>query len=325
LVGGAAVNPEAYEAYLMGRYHWNQRNEKALWKSIEYFQTALEKDPDYALAYVALAEAYIVLADLDFYPPSEAYPKGREFADKALEYDENVAEAHTALAYVKYMYDWDWPAAYVGFRRAIELTPNYATAHQWYAECLCAAGRYDEALGEIDRALELDPFSLIMLTMKADILYTAGRLGEALEEFQRVIEMDPDFVVAHGLLSLRYLCEGMYDDAVDEYTKFMRLMGVSEERLTELKRSYKTSGIVGLSRWQLERFERRSKEGYVNPIDITLAYATLDDMDRAFEWLERAREERASIMALITVDPRFDIMRSDPRFDALVERMELKL
>jgi Tfp pilus assembly protein PilF len=185
------VNPEAYQLYLKGRYYWNKRTEEGFHKAIEHFNQAIEKDPNYALAYAGLADSYILLGNFGLLPPKEEYGKAREAAMKALELDDALGEAHNALANVKAVYDWDWPGAEREYKRAIELNPGYATAHEWYGGLLSELGRHEEALAEIKRAQQLDPLSLIINTVSGWVLMQAGQDDLAIEQLRKTLEMDP--------------------------------------------------------------------------------------------------------------------------------------
>ncbi len=318
-----AVDPGAYEDYLLGRYHWNRRIEEALHKSTEYFESAIRKDPDYAMAYVGLADAYAVMGDWGFMPAGEAYPRAREVARKALAIDSDLGEAHTVLAYVQYVHDWDWGAAERSFKRAIELSPNDATTHQWYAEYLNVVGRHDEAIAEIDRAVGLDPLSLIAQTIRGVILFNAGRSEEGIDQLRAVLDLDPDYWAALRHLLAYYFLEGMEREGLETMDKYLMGSGATEEEIARMHEVYRTSGAAGVQVWAAERLIGISRERYVNPRLIAIWYALAGD-DRAFEWLERACDERAGTIVWLNTDMRFVKLRSDPRFDSLVARMGLR-
>ncbi len=322
LESARTVDPEAYESYLLGRYQWNRRTEEALGKSIEHFESAIARDPGYAMAYVGLAEAYAVMGDWGFMPAREAYPKARDIARRALAMDEDLAEAHTVLAYVKYIYDWDWEGAELGFKRALELNPSDATTRQWYAEFLNVTGRFDEAAVEIDRAVGLDPLSLIAQTIRGVILFNMDRREEALDQLQAVLDLDPDYWAALRHLTAYYFLEGMESQAVETMAKYLAASGATGDEIARMKEIYRTSGAAGVQRWAAGRLIEISSNRYVNPRLIAIWYALSGD-DRAFEWLERAYEERAGALVWLMTDVRYSKLRSDPRFDALVEKIGL--
>lgn len=323
LESAPVVNPEAQKAYLKGLYYWNKRTEEALKKSIEYFELAIEKDPGYALAYVGLANTYQVMSSWGTLKPKDAFPRAIALAEKALEIDDKLAEAHVSLASSKFAYEFDWSGAESSFKRAIELKPNYAIAHQWYAEHLLWNQRYEEAVKEINRALDLDPLSLIINSSQGYILYCTGQLDKALEQFRAVLEMDPDFFPAHYFLQFIYLSEGMYDHAVKELEEVYLHVGVSPEDIMEMRKSYKTSGIDGVYRWQLKVLKELSKQRYINPYNFAVNYAALGKVEKAFEWLE-IEEQSFEGMHLFSVDKRFNDFCKDPRFKALLKKFGLE-
>ncbi len=316
------INPEAYEAYIKGRYHWNKRNREGMLKCIELFQKAIESDPAYALAYAGLADAYIVLGWWDVYPPKEVFPKAKAAALKALEIDDNLAEAHTALAAIQAPFEFDWVAAERGFKRAIELNPNYATAHQWYAEYLASLGRHEEAMEEIQRARELDPLSLIIQSAEAVFLYLDRQYDLAIEQCQKVLEMDPTYLAAHLFLVWSYEAKGMQDEALSETIEVARLWGFDEQIVEELQNAYSREGMKAVHHAFIEISEKEISQGkYVAAYEIALQYAMIGDKDKAFEWLDKAYEERSGRMSYLFVEPQFDSIRSDPRFTELLKKI----
>jgi tetratricopeptide (TPR) repeat protein len=237
--------------------------------------------------------------------------------------EENLAEAQTVLAYLKYMHDWDWDLAELEFRKAIELNPNSATTHQWYSEYLKAVGRPDEAVTEINRAVGLDPLSLIAQTIRGVILYDVGRAEEGLDQLRVVLDLDPNYWPALRHLTAYCFLEGMENEAVDTMEKYLAASGANEEEIDEMNSVYQDSGMTGVNLWLAERLAGRSGEKYVNPRLIAIWFALIGD-DRAYEWLELAYEERAGGMPWIKDDMRFVKVRSDSRFIAIVEKMGLK-
>jgi serine/threonine protein kinase/tetratricopeptide (TPR) repeat protein len=316
-------NSEAYQLYLKGRYFWNKRTGEGMKRGIEYFDQAIRIDPNYALAHAGLADSYNVLGQFGELAPDEAMPRAKAAALRALEIDDTLAEAHASLAMVYEVYEWDWAGAETQFKRAIELNPNYANAHHWYAMFLSAAGRHDEALAEIRRAKEIDPVSLIVSTNEGWILFCARQYDSAIEQLQKSIEMDPSFANAHYKLALVYEAKGMYKEAVEEFLKHEPLSGTSQEKVATLRAAYSESGWEGFCQQQLERLKKAATEGYVSPKYFVLTYLQLGEKDRAFEWLEKAYQERGEVLLYLKVDPRFDPLRSDPRFSDLLRRVEL--
>ncbi|MGH7595064.1 MAG: protein kinase domain-containing protein [bacterium] len=318
------VNPEAHEAYLKGRYYWNKRTEEGLKKASEYFHQAIEKDPAYALAYAGLADAYALLGVFEYLPSKDAYPKAKAAAEKALDIDDMLAEAHTSLAMVRSIYDWDWSTAEREFKRAIELNPNYATAHDWYAVFyLTAMERLDEAITEIKRAQELDPLSLIINSMVGWIFYLARQYDQAIEQYRKTLEMDPHFVFAHNALGSAYQQKGMYEEAIAAFLRAKTVSGDSLQAVA-LGEAYELSGWRGYCRKALDLANEKSKQSYISPYIIARRYADLGEKDQAFEWLQKAYEERISVLLWLKLEPGFDSLRSDPRFTALLKKVGLE-
>jgi len=315
------VNPEAYQAYVMGRYFWNKRTEDGLKKAITYFEQALDEDPGYAMGWAGLADCYNLLAIFDFLPPKEGFPKAKEAATKALELDETLAEGHTSLGYVKDSYYWDWPGAEREFKRAIELNPNYATAHHWYSDHLEIVGRHDEAIAEIKRAQQLDPLSLTINAVAGLRFHTARRYDQAVEQLRKTLEMDPGFAVAHGWLGQAYEQKGQYEDAIAEHEKAREGLPGTAYALAALGHAYAAAGKRNEALRILTDLNERRKTTYVSPYAIGVIHVGLGQEDRALEWLERAYEDRDSWLSWLKADPRLDPLRSDPRFQDLLRRM----
>ncbi len=315
------VNPEAHEAYLRGRYFWSKRTEEGYKKGVGYFEQALEKDPAYALAYTGLADCYYLLATYDFLPPKEAYPRAKGAATKALELDEALAEAHTSLAAVKSEYEWDWLGAEREFKRALELSPNYATGHHWYSDHLGVMGRHEEGIAESKRAQQLDPLSLIINTVVGLRFYQARRYDEAVEQLRKTLEIDPDFAVAHSLLGHTYEQKGQWETAIAEYRKAIRASGGSSYAVPALGHAYAMAGKRDDALRILTDLNQLRKTAYVSPFAIAVIHIALGEKDQAFEWLERAYQEHAPGIVLLKVEPALDPLRSDPRFQDLLRRM----
>jgi len=314
---------EAYQLYLKGRFQWHKRTNEALKKSIDYFNQAIERDPSFALAYAGLADCYVVPAYM--LPPGEKIPKAKMAAMKALELDDTLAEAHTSLARAMTTYDWDWRGAEREFQRAIELNPNYAIAHQWYCGYLEAMGRTPEAIAEGKRALELDPLSPIITFEMGLGFFYARDYDKAIEYYQKTLELDPDFPPAHGQLPAAYEQKRMYDQAITGFQKGTNLKGSREWyfSLSGLAHVYAVTGNKGEAQKLLSEMKDLSVRQYVPADRIALIYAGLGDKDEAFAWLEKAYDERSFNMTWLKVEPRWDSLRSDPRFADLVRRLGL--
>lgn len=322
-------NAEAYQLYQKGRFHWNKRTVPDITKSVEYFQAAIDHDPRYALAYAGLADAYVVLPAYLPAASHDAYPKARSAARRATELDESLAEAHAALAVVLHEYDWKFVESEKEFRRAIELNPNYATAHHWYAEYLLNMGRFDEALAEIKLAQTLDPLSLIINTAVGTFLTARGEYDLAVAQLKKAIEIDPNFARAHFRLANAYESQGLFEEAAAEYEKQAILAGrppaeaVAESRA--LIESFKTSGANGYWRKLIETGEKRlalKSADAPPPLILATYYAQIGDKDNAIAQLEKSyaqREPGILRLNLRTLDP----IRSDPRFQDLQKRIGL--
>ena len=314
-------NVEAYQLYLKGRFFWNKRTQEGLRKGIEYFEQAIKLDPSYALAYAGLADSYNVMGSLGLIKPQEEYAKVEAAACKALEIDETLSEAHTALAWVRFQ-QWDWTGAEAEFKRAIELNPNYATAHQWYAEYLTAMARFDEALAEIGRAQQIDPTSLVINTIVAQTYLNARQYDEAIEQCHKTLELDPSFELAYIYLGNAYIEKGMYEEALAEYQKAKQLEG-TPAMLALTGITYARSGNREGARRALHELMAVSKQKYDPSFNIARIYANLGDRDEAFKWLEKLFDERSGALIFLKVDPQLDKLRTDPRFTDLVRRVGL--
>jgi TolB-like protein/DNA-binding winged helix-turn-helix (wHTH) protein/Tfp pilus assembly protein PilF len=323
LKSAKAINPEAYESYLKGRYFWNKRTADGLKVALAYFNEAIEEDPKYAQAYSGLADTYALLGDWQYavMTPKEAFPKAKAAAIKALELDSALGEAHNSLAFVLDGFDWDLDSGGKEFRRAIELNPGYATAHHWYAWHLSLLGRYDEAIAEMKKAENLDPLSLIINADLAELLVLAHSYDESVRQSRKTIEMDPNFALAHNQLAQAYLQEHRYEEAVLELQKAVQLSGDSPTCIANLARAYVASGKRSEALKLLSDLKKRSNTGYSNASEIAMIYASLGDTDQAMNWLERGYEERFNPGVLLR--PGFDPLRSDSRFQNLVHRIGL--
>jgi TolB-like protein/DNA-binding winged helix-turn-helix (wHTH) protein/Flp pilus assembly protein TadD len=312
--GARPVNPEAYEAYLRGRYYFDRWPDQ-LDKAVESFQRAIEKDPNYAPAFAGLALCYSSMGYVD--SPREAFPKAKVAAAKALEIDESQPEAHAALGFTKLNFDWDWPGAEREFGRAIELNPNNANVRHDYASYLGAMSRFDEAIVEAKRAVSLDPLSLRMNLRLGWAYMIARRYDEAIDQYKKSLELDPNYFQARLYLAWSYTFKGLYPEAFAEYKK-MGGYGSSNNFVGFLNA---VSGRRSEALKVIERMRLRSAQTYVDPYNMAIPYAGLGDQDNAMRLLNKAYEERSAEMPQLKVEPFFDNLRSDPRFQELVRRM----
>jgi len=318
-------NTEAYRLYLMGRYYWNKRKPAAIKQAIAYFDQAIDRDPVYALAYAGLADSYAVPSS--GLPPQERMPMAKSAAMKALDIDETLAEAHASLALVKYRYDWDWPGAEAEFKRAVALNHNYATAHEWYGVYLGQLGRFDQALAELKQAQELEPLSAIIPVDTGIIFYSARQYDQALTQCRKTLELDPDFGLAHQYIGRAYEQKRMYQEAVAEYLKGRALQRRDGPEIIEaLREAYRISGWRGYLRKALDLAlaKERAKKEPGSALDIAELYTRLGEKDSALVWLERAYQARDDRLVALKAGPRFDELRSDPRFADLLRRMGLE-
>ena len=317
------ADPEAYQLYLKGRHFLNKRIEEELYKAQEHFEGAIAKDPDYALAYAGLADTYNMLGTYAYLPSKEVFPKAKQAALRALEIDETLTEAYVSLAYVKYLYDWDWFGAEADFNWAIGLNPSYATAHYFYGTFLKNMGRFNEAILEMAKARDLDPLSLPINTGIAYILYQSRQYDQAIEQCQKALEIDATFPGAHRTLGLIYLRQSLFQESIEELQKAVDYSGGSVIYSAELAFSYASAGNQEEAHRILEELQARSKDRYIPHYSLAIIYAALSDMDQAFLSLERAFDEKSSMIVLMKVDPNLDSLRPDPRFSELMEKMGL--
>ncbi len=317
-------NAQAYQLYLKGRYFLAKRNEEGLKKSLEFFQQAIDDDPDYALAYTGLADAYLQFpAYSPKTPTSETFPAAKAAVTKALALDEELAEAHTSLGFVIDRHEWNWSAAENEYRRAIELNPSYAIAHHRYGMHLTAMGRFDEALTELRLAHELDPLSLVIEMNIGMTLFFAHRYDEAIEELRKTFEIESNFTPAHEILGLVFDAEGANDEAIAEFIKTRTLAGDSPELIAKFKAAYKDSGLIGYYRKRLEVLIERGKQNYVSPVELARTYARLGEKEQAFKWLGVAYEDRHGELIGLKVEPSYANLYADPRFENLLRRLGL--
>ncbi len=315
------VDPESYEAYLKGRYHWNRRAVSGFEKAIGYFQEAIAKDPSYGTAYAGLADCLSGLGVWGFVSPNEGCGKAKRLALKALEIDRGLAEAHASLAWATMWYDYDFLAAEREFERSIELNPRYATAHQWFGMGLGLMGRYEEAYTELKRAISLDPCSSVIHWTFGFVYHRARRYDQAIEQRERALELDPNFAQGHGGLGFDYLEKGMYEPAISELQKAVQLSQNAPTFLGWLGEAYAVAGHRDEALKVLERLQELSKQRYVTPYIVAGIYAALRKKEEALQWLNSAYGEHAAFMVLLKTEPRFDYLRSDPLFQDILRRM----
>jgi tetratricopeptide (TPR) repeat protein len=316
------VDPEAYEAYLRGRYYWNERTGEAVRKGAEYFQLAIKKDPGYAAPYAALADCAGVAGFWSFASPLEGCGRAKVAAIKALQIEDS-AEGHASLGWAILHYDWDFFSAEKEFQRAIELNPRYATAYQWYGHCLGAMGRFDEALTILKHAIQLDPFSPIVATSYAGISWLGRRWKEAIDQTKKVLDDNPNYIAGRWALSRSYDCLGSYEAAIAFAQDAIRLSRENLFFITDLGHAYAAGGHREEAVRILEQLQELSRERYVDHCFMAQICAALDKTEEAFRWLEMAYDQRASYIAYITFDPWFDNLRSDRHFRDLVDRVHL--
>ena len=318
------VDPAVHEACLKGRHFWYQRTTESVRKGLEYFEEAVRLDPTHAPAHAGIADSCIV--DGGRYlgiSPKNAYTRARAAAERAVELDDDLAEAHTSLAAVMTDYDWDWKGADREYSRAIELNPNYVTAHSWYAEQLSRMGRHDEAVAEARLARELDPLSLASSMIVAWILYFARRYDEALEQGRQTLELDPNYATVYRIMGWSYEETGDYEAAIESHRRAAELTGHSPNFKGQLGRAYALAGKQSEAREILDELLKTAEQSYISSLDIAVIHAALGEEDRAFEWLEKAFQERADHLPYLKVNPRLDQLRDDPRFEDLLRRMWL--
>lgn len=319
-------NLEAYHAYLKGRYYWNKRSDKDVRRGLEYFKQAIDLDPCYALAHVGVADSYIILGTfgISSLSPKEAFPKAKEAAVQALAIDETLAEAHASLGFALAQYEWDWKNAERHFKRAIDLKPTYATARHWYAFVyLTGLGDLDQAIAEEMRALELEPLSLIINTNLGTLWYLARQYEKAIEQYGKALEIDSGFIIAYWMLGLAYEQKSLFTEAIAEFQKAALLSGGTALPLTMLGHAYALSQRKEEALKVLAELNELSSHEYVSTYRIAGIYVALEDTTAAFEWLWRAYEERDAWLNWLRVDPVFDRLRSERRFQELLARVGL--
>jgi serine/threonine-protein kinase len=318
------VDPEAYQLYLRGRYFWVKRTPESVTKAIGLFEQAIDADPTYAQAYGGLADCYMSLGfsfDVGSLPPTEAIPKAKAAVAKALEVTESLAEVHNPLAFMKLNYDWDFPGAETEFKRALELNPGNANVHHWYAHYLIVAGRPNDSLAESNRALELDPLSPIMSVHLGWLYYYLHAYERALNQLNKTLELDPNYGLAYWYIGLANEQQGAFTEALAALKRGDELLKDNLVVKADLAHALAVSGRKADAEEALRNLLAISRTRYVNPFEIGLIYIGLGQSEEAFQWLNRAYKERSDLVVYLRVDPRLDPVRSDPRFQEMVRRM----
>ena len=314
-------NPDAYEAYVKGRFFWNKRTESGLKKGLDYFRQAIKLDPGFAEAYVGVADSYATLGLYSVLPPKVAFTAAKEAGKRALQMDDNLAEAHATLGFIYFYYDWNAAASESEFQRALAGNPHYAMAHSWYGESLAAKGRYSEGMIEAQRAIQDDPLSLIVSSNAGWTFTLAGQHEQSVETLKKAIDMDPTFPRVHFRLGEAYEGKHLYEMAIPEFEQAVRLSGGDPYYEGSLGHAYGRSGNLSEAQRVLRHLQEHVPQRYVPPYAIALVYAGLEDKDQAFPWLQKAYEDRSTSMVFIGSDPELADLHSDPRFAQLSRRV----
>jgi TolB-like protein/Tfp pilus assembly protein PilF len=326
LVGKQTVDLAAHEAYLKGRYFWNQRG-PGLKKAVEFFELALAEDDKYAAAYTGLADSYALLGFYGYLPPNEVMHKAKVAAQKALEIDDALAEAHSSLGFIHTIFDWDWESADKEFERALELKPTYSPATYWRSNLLLTQGRMEEAVSELRRSLEYDPLSMYMQAFLGVVLLMSQKYQQASEQLQTALELDPNYFIARASLGVAYHCQGRTREGIVEIQQAIEISERDEWPMAALGTVYAGSGDFSRAREILGELEQRARDGYVSAIHVAGIHAQLGETDEAFGWLERAFNERCSLMFALDsgyMGRAFDPIKSDPRYRDLLRRLGLR-
>jgi TolB-like protein len=315
------IDPEAYEAYLKGRYFWNRRRGGEIGKAVQYFKQAISKDPSYAAAHAGLADCVSLLGFYGFVPPDEGCGRAKELAVQAIQMDRGLPDGHASLAFATMHYDYDFVVAEREFERSIELNPRYATAHSWFGLFLGVMGRYEEGYTELQRAIRLEPYSIMIRVTLGFVYWCARRNDQAIEQFEKALELDPNFAQAHMDLGMAYLEKGMHEPAIASLRKAAELSQGGSFFLSILGKAYATGAYRDEAQEILKQLQDRARQEYVTPYGVSRIWAALGEKDEALHWLEKSYRERAAGMAFLKVDPGVDTLRTDPRFGVLLRRM----
>jgi eukaryotic-like serine/threonine-protein kinase len=319
------TDADAYRLYLKGRHHWDRWTEEGFYKAIEYFQLAIEKDPSYALAYCGVSDAYVLLGWNSYLPPKEAFPKAKMAAMRALRLDGDLGEAHTPLAAVLWLHEWEWKQAQAEFQRSLALNPSYPTANHWFAEYVMTMGRQAEAIEKMKASRELDPLSLIISVAIGWANYMGRRYDEAIEQLRRTVELEPDYPVAYWILGLVLRKMGQLEQAITEGEKGVQLSGGSPLMSAALAQTLASAGEGAKAMQILGDLANLAKQKYVSPYFFAGIHICLGEHDRAMEFLEQSYNERSHWLIYLHIDPGMDPLRSDPRFQDLLGRIGLPL
>jgi TolB-like protein/tetratricopeptide (TPR) repeat protein len=317
-------NTEAYQLYLTGRFYWNKYSEEGYRKSIESFKRATEKDPNYALAYSGLADSYSLLGEMGMVPANETFPQGRAYAEKALKLDDTLSEAHLSLGIVKLFYDWDFAGAGKELLRAKELDPKNAQVYHFYGHYLELTDRFDEAITETKRGVQLEPTNLIINSEVGYACYVARRPDAAIEQLRKTLELDPTFSYASYVLAQAYEQKRAYEGAITELNRARPISADWSFIVADLGYVDALLGKRSEAEKIIEELKERTAQEYIDPVLIAYIYIALGDKDEAFAWMDKAYQERSGLFVWLQIEPKFDPIRSDPRFDELVRRMGLK-
>ena len=315
------ANTEAFQFYLHGTYLWSKRTPETLLNAIREFEKAKEIDPNYALAYIGLSNCYVVLSNYGVMTPHEAFPKAKEYIKKALEIDEQLAEAHAALAEMQVYYDWNWTEAEKSFKRSLELNPNYATTHQWYAEFLFDMRRFDESFAEYDRAMQIEPRALIILTSHAARFLYLRQYDKVIELTGKIHEIDPNYGYSYYHLGLAYEQKGMDKETAEAFYKTMTLLGEPPDCVEEVRAAFNKGGLRHFWEVRLRQFETRPHLKNYPPAGVASIHARLGNKEKTLELLEQGYQKRDPWMVTLNIHVHFDLVADDPRFQDLLRRM----
>lgn len=316
-------NTDAYQAYLRGRYYWNKFTEESFQRAIASFMEAINIDPEYALAYAGLGDLYNWLGVLSVLPPRDTWGRGRKMAARAVALDDTLAEAHAALGFARLCYERDWSGGERQLQRAIELNPNYATAHQWYCFHLSAEGRFAEAIEEAQAALVIDPFSPFIMQALGWTHYMARDYDVSIETHRKVLQLDAQFALGRFSFSRPLVQKGIHDEAIAELKKAVELSNGIPSMLSGLGHAYAVAGREKEARHVLDRLTELSRKRYVSAYHIALIYCGLGELEQAFDYLEKTFAERDAWLIWLRVEPQLDPLRDDPRFADLLRRVGL--
>lgn len=324
LVKRHTVDTEAQALYWKGRFFWNKRTEAGYRKALVYFRQAIEQDPAYALAYVGVADTYNLLGWYDYLAPEEAFSKARAAAQEAVKMDDNLAEAFATVGWTCVNHDWAWACAETEYARALELNPGYATVHQWYAEYLSYMGRHEESITHGEQAVELDPLSIIINCDLGQVLYYARQHDRAIEQLRKTLDMDPDFAISHYFLAFAHLEKHDYNRAIESAEKALSLSaGDDPLNVAQVGAVYAFSGQTERAHTALEKLDQLSRERYVSPFCAALVHVGLGNPDEAFRRLAKAHEAHDHWLETLKVHPMLDKIRPDPRYNELLQKMQL--